>query len=54
MLYTEEYCKNKVVYRVFHIAHKAICPLPKLGARSVTLKVNEADGDYKIKKISVF
>ena len=50
----KEYGKNKVVYRGFHIAHKAICPLPKLGARNVTLRVNAADGDYKIKKISVF
>lgn len=50
----KEYGKNKVVYRGFHIAHKAICPLPKLGARNVTLRVNTADGDYKIKKISVF
>ena len=49
----KEYGKNKVVYRGFHIAHKAICPLPKLGARHVTLRVNAADGDYKIKKITV-
>ncbi len=50
----KEFGKNKVVYRGFHIAHKAICPLPKLGARSVSLRVNAADGEYKIKKISVF
>ena len=50
----KEYGKSKVVYRGFHIAYKAICPLPKLGAHSVTLRVNATDGDYKINKISVF
>lgn len=50
----KEYGRNKPVWRGYHIAHKAICPLPKLGARHVALRINAARGDYKIKKISVY
>lgn len=44
----------KTVFRGCCIGHKAICPLPPLGARAIEVRITGAKGDFNITDIEVF